>query len=556
MENNSGAQLDANGLDLGDYMDVVTTYKCRFCSFTSSTPQGISYHVKNIHIQQPTQQKTETIQINNRKIPIDTTLTVDMETGCVQIQPLSQNDLDNNKVEVISEHASLTNFNVLESLDELSSASASEKAPVITALQSSESVSMSVEAFSSSHEAARSTENNVGNSSFNIETVPSVSSGRQGNTDGSIATQTVDDDSQSSFILDDKVSSESTQNQPPITKELFLCGQCSVGYSSIEECKTHMVEDHGIQMEDPIDSNIKISVGTQVENTAKRPGRKKKSEVAAENVQEEKSQIEQFSDSDWEADKDDYYIGSRSRRKIRRPKALTDGYYMPKGKRKVTYTEDGEIEDEENSPAPIYQKVKRPRAEIVEKYEEKCSVVGCYAKFKTKESLEIHTKCHVEKSHNFMCPSCNEIFSNWRTVRFHMWKLHKIDTDLFECDICHDFKTDTMSKLLVHKEIHSENRPYTCHVCGKGFRQYSQMKNHEAIHSNEDTTRGPEPAKHKRQCDICKRVFATQKCMMVHVEEVHGKNKPFKCSYCGYATSRKAMLISHERTHTKEKPFK
>lgn len=48
---------DTNNLDIEDYMDVVTTYKCRFCSFTSSAPEGISEHVKQIHIQQPVKQK-------------------------------------------------------------------------------------------------------------------------------------------------------------------------------------------------------------------------------------------------------------------------------------------------------------------------------------------------------------------------------------------------------------------------------------------------------------------------------------------------------------------
>ncbi|CAG2197431.1 unnamed protein product [Mytilus edulis] len=92
-----------------------------------------------------------------------------------------------------------------------------------------------------------------------------------------------------------------------------------------------MVEDHNIQIEDPTVGNIKISVGTQVENTGKKPGRKKKSETvpAAEN---ETITIQPLSDSDWEEDKDDYYIGSRSRRKIRRPKALKDDYYLPKRK--------------------------------------------------------------------------------------------------------------------------------------------------------------------------------------------------------------------------------
>ncbi|CAG2211206.1 ANPEP [Mytilus edulis] len=67
-------------------------------------------------------------------------------------------------------------------------------------------------------------------------------------------------------------------------------------------------------------------------NTGKKPGRKKKSETvpAAEN---ETITIQPLSDSDWEEDKDDYYMGSRSRRKIkRRPKALKDDYYLPKRK--------------------------------------------------------------------------------------------------------------------------------------------------------------------------------------------------------------------------------
>ena len=42
--------LNSDNLDIGDYMDIVTTYKCRFCEFTSTYPQGIGAHVRQVHV--------------------------------------------------------------------------------------------------------------------------------------------------------------------------------------------------------------------------------------------------------------------------------------------------------------------------------------------------------------------------------------------------------------------------------------------------------------------------------------------------------------------------
>lgn len=549
---------DTNNLDISDYMDIVTTYKCRFCSFTSSAPQGISEHVKQIHIQQPAQRKTETIQINNKHVPIDTTLTVDMETGCVQIQPILQSGVDNNKIKVMSEQSAITAYdNVLENFDELTSTNTrTADTPVASTSVQQHNVTL-VTVDTQQNINFTNEENDTENSDFSMVTSKlvdekpdtqmvveqdSLETNNEIVSDGSTQTN---ENNQTGYTLEIQPyqSIASPKETPPITKELFLCGQCSIGYNSIEDCKAHMVEDHNIQIEDPVDSNIKISVGTQVESSGKRPGRKKKSE----NIEVENEIIVQpLSDSDWEEDKEEFYIGSRSQRKIRRPKALKDDYYLPKRKKTEPYVEKSTL-----STSPSRLKRQPP---VMEKYEEKCHVVGCYAKFKTKESLNIHVKCHIENGTTFMCPDCLQIFPNWRVIRFHLWKLHKIDTDLLECDVCHDFRTDGVSKLMIHKEIHSDERPYTCDVCGKGFRQYSQMKNHQLIHNTDNHCESK--IKGKKQCDICKRLFANNKCLLKHIEGVHSKIKPFECMYCGYASSRKAMLLLHQRTHTKEKPFK
>lgn len=37
-------------------------------------------------------------------------------------------------------------------------------------------------------------------------------------------------------------------------------------------------------------------------------------------------------------------------------------------------------------------------------------------------------------------------------------------------------------RMKVHIAIHDEEHPFVCHECGKGFKQYSQLKNHQVVH--------------------------------------------------------------------------
>lgn len=44
-----------------------------------------------------------------------------------------------------------------------------------------------------------------------------------------------------------------------------------------------------------------------------------------------------------------------------------------------------------------------------------------------------------------------------------------------------------LGRLKVHLAIHDEVHPFVCHECGKGFKQLSQLKNHQVIHKNPET---------------------------------------------------------------------
>jgi hypothetical protein len=271
-------------------------------------------------------------------------------------------------------------------------------------------------------------------------------------------------DSAGNFITND--ADTSTAGSQPITKEMFLCGQCNNGFTSMEECQGHMYTEHDVTLDDG-----KVSVGTQVETSRRRsqkPVQSQSEDVKATDLND--------SDMEWTIESESQYIskGSRTRGKICPPKALKNDYYL--GKTRTSDTGKGEH-------ATYARQSKR-----VTSYQMKCRKPSCNARFLTSEALTMHLKCHTDKPNDFICPECQLRQTKWRLLRLHLWKVHQIDTDLLTCDQC-DYKTDIACRLKVHQEIHSKDKPYSCSVCGKHFRQQAQMRNHQVLHSNSNNNK-------------------------------------------------------------------
>lgn len=265
-------------------------------------------------------------------------------------------------------------------------------------------------------------------------------------------------DSAGNFVTSD--AGTSTVDSQPITKELFLCGQCNTGFTSMEECQGHMYKDHNVTLDDG-----KVSVGTQVETS------RRKSQRQLQNDSEDvKATDLNDSDVEWTMESETQYIskGSRTRSKICPPKALKNDYYLGK----TRASDSSKVEHTTNAR----------QSKRVTSYQKKCRKPSCNAKFLTNEALEMHLKCHTDKPNVFTCPECQQRQTRWRLLRLHLWKVHQIDTDLLICDQC-DYKTDTASRLKVHQEIHSKDKPYSCNICGKHFRQLAQMRNHQMLHN-------------------------------------------------------------------------
>ncbi|XP_063217030.1 uncharacterized protein LOC134527923 [Bacillus rossius redtenbacheri] len=178
-----------------------------------------------------------------------------------------------------------------------------------------------------------------------------------------------------------------------------------------------------------------------------------------------------------------------------------------------------------------------------------CDILGCAVRLQSHDKIEYHRRCH--KEHSFKCPECSHKTDHWNSMSSHLWQSHAIDMELYACDQC-SYKTTSYSKLMnLHHRIHGDERPFLCDICGKGFKNQKQLRNHKATHTSKQKQLPLADC-----CDVCGRNFTNLRMLRLHKENVHGKMRPHSCSCCGYAASSRSSLKMHMRQHTGEKPFK
>nr|XP_043871573.1 zinc finger protein 287-like isoform X2 [Solea senegalensis] len=98
--------------------------------------------------------------------------------------------------------------------------------------------------------------------------------------------------------------------------------------------------------------------------------------------------------------------------------------------------------------------------------------------------------------------------------------------------------TGSKGQMIFHQKMHTNERPYVCHVCGTSLRLKGHLKDHLRTHTGEKPF----------NCFICGKHFARSTNMSKHVRNMHKESLPFKCLLCEHRCPRLVRLKQHMKT--------
>ena len=132
----------------------------------------------------------------------------------------------------------------------------------------------------------------------------------------------------------------------------------------------------------------------------------------------------------------------------------------------------------------------------------------CPQAFFRKEEMEKHKrikhtipddimKCKF-KDCDYVCNLPSKLVEHIQTVHFGNYR--------YNCDKC-NFRTQNITNYNNHLRVHSNERPFKCPKCGKGFKQWNGLEAHKKVHLKKDHI-----------CEICLKTFNLESSLKSHYD--------------------------------------
>ena len=117
-----------------------------------------------------------------------------------------------------------------------------------------------------------------------------------------------------------------------------------------------------------------------------------------------------------------------------------------------------------------------------------------------KSHLKSHEKDHTVKivkpgtKMSYKCETCGKTFTKSSHFKNHLFVHLPTSARPYKCEKCEQ-RFINKSKRDFHMMIHSDEKPFPCPTCDKGFRTQRELKKHETIHTG-------------KYCNVWKHTFA------------------------------------------------
>lgn len=147
----------------------------------------------------------------------------------------------------------------------------------------------------------------------------------------------------------------------------------------------------------------------------------------------------------------------------------------------------------------------------------------------------LHSESRNQKKYS--CSECKKSFKEKGALRKHQRSKHLLQLFRHQCPDCG--KMVSSSNMARHKLIHTGERPFRCTMpeCEKLFRSNSEVKRHILLHHSTER-----PYK----CHICGKGFIKTSFLNAHAR-THSGEKPFHCHICGKAFPKLYSMQRHKK---------